>query len=116
MLRQMERSTVHVLAKRGHSIRQIATALGRSPTTIARVLHEPVDRTPTRRQRASMLDCYRPQIEAWVERGLTAVRMLELLRNDPDRPYMGGRSTLGDYVRRIRQAHQPHREIGRAHV
>ncbi len=42
MLRQMERSTVHVLAKRGKSIRQIAAELGRSPTTIARILREPV--------------------------------------------------------------------------
>jgi IS30 family transposase len=40
MLRQMERSAVHVLAKRGKSIRRIAAELGRSPTTIARVLHE----------------------------------------------------------------------------
>ena len=43
MLRQMERSTIHLLAKRGKSIRQIAAELGRSPTTISRVLQEPVD-------------------------------------------------------------------------
>ena len=49
MLRQMERSTVQLLAKRGKSIRQIAAELGRSPTTIARVLREPVDRTSARR-------------------------------------------------------------------
>ncbi len=106
MLRQMERSTVQLLAKRGKSIRQIAAELGRSPTTIARVLREPVDRTSARRQRASHLDPYRPHLEAWVREGLTTVRMLELLRHDPDRPYTGGRSTVGDYVRRLRQAYQ----------
>ena len=46
MLRQMERSTVHLLSKRGKSIRRIAEELGRSPTTIAKVLKEPVDRQP----------------------------------------------------------------------
>ncbi len=106
MLRQMERSTVQLVAKRGKSIRQIAAELGRSPTTIARVLREPVDRTSARRQRASQLDRYRPHLEAWVREGLTTVRMLELLRRDPDRPYTGGRSTVGDYVRRLRQAYQ----------
>ncbi len=106
MLRQMERSTVQLLAKRGKSIRQIAAELGRSPTTIARVLREPVDRRPARRQRASQLDPYRPQLEAWVREGLSTVRMLERLRTDSERPYTGGRSTLGDYVRRLRQAEQ----------
>ena len=47
MIRRMERSTIHVMAKRGKSIRQIAGELGRSPTTIARVLHEPADKPPT---------------------------------------------------------------------
>src|SRR3712207_1443345 len=106
MLRQMERSTVQLLAKRGKSIRQIAAELGRSPTTIARVLPEPVDRPPARRQRASQLDPYRPQLEAWVREGWSTVRMLERLRTDPDRPFTGGRSTLGDYVRRLRQTYQ----------
>jgi hypothetical protein len=38
MLRQMERSAIQVMAKRGKSQRQIAQELGRSRTTIARVL------------------------------------------------------------------------------
>src|ERR687894_519481 len=80
MLRQMERSTIHVLAKRGKSIRQIAAELGRSPTTISRVLQEPVDRQPAKRYRRSKVDPYRPQIERWVGEGLTAERMLELAR------------------------------------
>ena len=103
MLRQMERSTVHVMAKRGKSIRQIAGELGRSPTTIARVLHEPVDKPPTSRQRVSQADPYRPQIEAGIEVGLSTVRMLEIARADPDHPYSGGHTIFGDLVRRIRR-------------
>lgn len=103
MLRQMERSTIHVMAKRGKSIRQIASELGRSPTTIARVLHEPVDKPPTLRRRVSKADRYRPQIEAGIQAGLSTVRMLELARADPEQPYTGGHTVFGDLVRRIRR-------------
>jgi len=106
MLRQMERSTIHVLAKRGKSIRQIAAELGRSPTTISRVLREPVERPPAKRYRRSKVDPYRAQIGAWLEQGLTAARMLELARVDPDRPYGGGQSVFRGYVRRVRREQQ----------
>jgi transposase len=104
MLRQMERSTIHLLAKRGKSLRQIAQELGRSPTTVARVLREPVDRPPAPRRRRSRLDPYRPQLEAWVREGLTGVRMLELAREDPEWAYPGSRSHFRAYVRGVRQA------------
>jgi transposase len=103
MLRQMERSAVHVLARRGTSQRQIARELGHSRTTIARALAEPLDRPPPTRRRASHVDAFRPQIAAWVQEGLSIVRMLELARADPDHPYAGGRSVFSDHVRRIRQ-------------
>ena len=92
MLRQMERGTIHLMAKRGKSIRRIAEELGRSPTTVSRALHESVERQPARRHRRSLVDPYRPRIEAWVREGLTAERMLELARADPERPYPGGHS------------------------
>ena len=98
----MERSTIKLLAKRGQSQRQIAKELGRSRTTIQRALHEPVDQAPAQRRRASQVDPYRPQIELWLQQGLSTVRMLELARSDPDRPYPGGRSVFNDMVRRIR--------------
>jgi len=103
MLRQMERSTIHVMTKRGKSVRQIATELGRSPTTIARVLHEPVDKPPTTRHRVSKADPYRRLIEAGITASLSTVRMLELARADPDQPYTGGHTVFGDLVRRIRR-------------
>ena len=71
MLRQMERSAIHLLAKRGKSVRQIATEMERSPTTIARILREPLDRPPTQRQRRSQIDPYRPQIAHWIAEGLS---------------------------------------------
>jgi transposase len=103
MLRQMERSTIHLLAKRGKSQRQIAEELGRNRRTVARVLQEPVERAPAKRHRRSIVDPYRPQIAQWIHDGLTAERMLELVRADPDQPYPGGHSVWRAYVRRLRE-------------
>ncbi len=100
----MERSTIHLLAKRGKSLRQIAQELGRSPTTVARVLREPVDRAPARRRRPSVVDPYREQIAQWVREGLTGVRMLELARADPARPYPGRHTVFRAAVQAARRA------------
>lgn len=103
MLRQMERSAIHLMAKRGKSVRQIAAEVGHSPTTIARVLREPLDRQPAPRHRRSKVDPYRDRIAQWIGEELPAVRMLELAREDPERPYTGSRSHFGEMVRRVRR-------------
>ena len=107
----MERSTIHLLAKRGRSIRQIAAELGRSPTTISRVLQEPVERQPAKRYRRSKVDPYRAQIVGWLGAGLTAERMLALARADSDRPYRGGQSVFRGYVRRVRLEQQQQQAV-----
>jgi transposase len=99
----MERSTIHLLAKRGKSQRQIAEELGISRVTVARALREPIGRQPAKRRRDSVVDHYEEQIRQWLEEGLTAVRMLELARADSERPYLGGRSVFCDHVRRLRR-------------
>ena len=98
MLRQLERSTIHVLAKRGKSQRQIARELGRSRETVARALREPVDQKAAKRHRPSVVDPFESQIRQWLKEGLTTVRMLELARGDPVQPYGGGRSVFGEHV------------------
>src|SRR5690348_10534524 len=103
MLRQMERSTIKWMAKRGKSVRQIAQEVGHNRRTVARVLREPVERAPARRQRRSQVDPYRPQIAEWIAEGVTAARMLELARQDPEQPYTGSRSQFGEMVRRVRR-------------
>jgi transposase len=104
MLRQMDRSTIQLLSRRGKSQRAIARELGYSRATVARLLTEPVDKAPAHRQRSSLADPYQPQIEQWLTEGLSAVRMLELARSDLERPYPGSRSAFSEAVRRIRVA------------
>ncbi len=61
MLRQMQRSAVHLLAKRGKSQREIARELGLSRVTVVRALKEPVDKQPAKRDRASSVDPFLDQ-------------------------------------------------------
>jgi transposase len=98
----MERSTVHLLHKRGKSLREIASELGRSKNTIARALSEAVDRQPSTRRRKSSVDAFRGQIVEWLKQGLSGVRMLELAREDPEHPYGGCGSVWRAAVRHER--------------
>jgi hypothetical protein len=86
----------------------VEDGLGYDRETVARVLQEGVPRPPLRRVRASHVDPYRGQIAQWIREGLTGVRMLELARSDPQRPYRGGHSVFRAAVRRARlaQAHE----------
>lgn len=102
----MERSAIQLLHKRGKSQRQIAKDLGYSRVTVARVLKEQVEIQPARRHRTSIVDPYREQIVRWVGEGLTAVRMLELARSDPERPYPGSHSVFRAAVRQERLKQQ----------
>ncbi len=111
MLRQMERSLIQLLHKRGRSQRQIAEELGHSRTTVGRVLAEPVDRQPAQRPRRSKVDPYREQIRQWVRAGLSGVRMLELARTVSEPPYQGGRSVFRAVVRHERLAQAQARAI-----
>ncbi len=105
----MERSAIHVMAKRGKSIREIAAEVGHSPTTVARVLREPLAQRPAPRRRRSQVDPYQEAIAHWLSEELSVVRMLELARADAERPYAGSRSQFGAMVRRIRQEVAQHR-------
>src|SRR5436305_5551472 len=111
MLRRMERSTIQLLHKRGKSQREIARELGYSRTTVARVLTEPLDQRPARRQRRSIVDPYREQIAQWVKEGLSAVRMLERARQEVVPPYSGSHSVFRAAVQQARQAQAQERAV-----
>jgi len=98
----MERSTIHLLHKRGKSQREIASELGRSRSAVARALSERVDKQSSGRRRKSSVDAFREQIAEWLKQGLSGVHMMELAREDPDHPYIGGRSVWRAAVRRER--------------
>ncbi|MAZ92309.1 MAG: hypothetical protein CMF76_10160 [Maricaulis sp.] len=103
-----EREQILRLHDQGTGTRPIARALGRSRTTIKRVLKErgrsessqasEANKPPA--ERASKLDPFRAQIkEKVLDQNLTTVRILRELQESG---YTGGRTILADYVRALR--------------
>jgi transposase len=106
MLRQMDRSTIHYLHQKGWTNVQIAQFLGHHRDTIARVLREPVDRSPAPRHRPSAIAVFDAQIARWLDQNVPVSRMLELAGAQTDHPYTGGETAFYDYVRKVRRARQ----------
>jgi transposase len=97
----MARSTVKFLKQQGQFNTRIAALVGCDRHTVARVLAEPTD-PPRRRQRDSSLESRRTALESWLEAEIPTTRMLELAREDPAAPYIGGASTFYRFVARLR--------------
>lgn len=100
----MDRSTVYLLHQKGWTNVEIADFLGHHRDTIARVLREPLDQQPAKRQRTSSVAVFDAQIRSWLDQHLSVQRMLDLARSDPDHPYRGKDSAFYDYVRPIKRA------------
>lgn len=107
MLRFMERATIYYLKQKGWSNVQIAEFTGHHRDTVAKVLKEPVDQHPKKRERASALDVFQAQISAWLDEHLPVICMLEQARRDPDHPYQGSETAFYDYVRKRRRGRRP---------
>ncbi len=107
MLRFMERATIYYLKQKGWSNVQIAEFTGHHRDTVAKVLKEPVEQRPKKRERSSVLDVFQAQISAWLDEHLPVICMLEKARSDPDHPYQGSETAFYDYVRKRRRARQP---------
>lgn len=103
MIDFMERSTMKLLKKRGRSITQIAEGLGRDRKTVRSALLQPAEVKYQRPKRKSIVDPFEDKIIQWIEEDIPAVVMLERVRNDPQKPYQGGRSVFCDRVRLMRQ-------------
>lgn len=95
-LSEIEKLSHRTIAHRLHCSRRTvkkALAMDQSPTAAARLV------------RSSLLDPYRPQIDALLAKypGLSAVRILEEIRRGPE-GYRGGISLVRQHVRQVRPA------------
>ncbi|HET7876098.1 MAG TPA: IS21 family transposase [Methylomirabilota bacterium] len=97
----MARSAIKFLKQQGQFNTRIAGLAGCDRHTVARVLAEPTD-PPRRRRRAGTLDSRRDAVLSWIQADIPATRMLELARQDPTAPYVGGASTFYRFVARLR--------------
>lgn len=104
----MDRATIHYLHQKGWSKVEIAQFTGHHRDTITRVLKEPIDQQPARRQRTSAIAVFAPQIATWLDQQWSVQRMLEEARQHPEHPYRGSPAAFYDYVRPLKQARKGH--------
>ena len=99
------------LHRQGHSIRQICRLTGYSRNTVRKVLRGSVPVQKPRKQRASLLDEFKPYLsKRYLETGLSSVRLLEELKQ------MGYGGSV-DVVRRyLKSLDEPRRLLTKATV
>ena len=100
----MDRATIALLHQKGWTNLEMADFRGQHRDPIARVLREPLDQQPAKRQRTSSVAVFDAQIRIWLEQHLSVPRMLDLARADPAHPYRGKDAAFDDYVRPIKRA------------
>jgi hypothetical protein len=105
MLRQTGWTTIRVRVKRRQRTRQIARTSDRSPTTVARILRERVDRPPAPHRRVSNVNPYRPRIQTEFNVGRSASRILERMGEDWQQSGITTHTNFKDGAGSIRRTH-----------
>ena len=95
---------IRQLDREGHSSAQIARMLTMNEKTIRKWLAKKDYQQRKAPARGSKLDAFKPQIAQWIgQADFTTVQIYQKLQKAG---YNGGRSILGEYMRRIRPRHQ----------
>ena len=107
----LQRSTVHLLKKRGYKKKEIARMVGCHRNTVSKVLKERPDKTYKRKRIPSQVDIYWDKIVKWLEEKVPVARMLEMAKEDKENPYQGGKSAFYDRVKLIREEVEKEKNI-----
>jgi len=99
----MGRSEIRRLRKNGMSLTQIAAHVGLHRNTVSRLLKEPADREYRRKPRPDAASPYEEQILTWLQDGVPAERMLQIVQEQEEQRYQGSRSAFYAAVARIRR-------------
>jgi len=67
--------------------------------TVKRIVHEPLEKEYKREGATSQVDIYKDDILKWLNNGVSVTRMLELVREDKEHPYQGGRNSFYERVK-----------------
>ena len=103
-MKEVKRSTIKCLKKKGVTITEIARLTGHTRKTVRRVLQEPTDKEYQRSNMTSIVDKhYKEDIKRWIRQDIPVKRMCEKAREDEDHPYEGSTSNFYDRVRKIRE-------------
>ena len=103
MLKEMERTVIKYLRKKGKKYKEIGDEIGCHRETASKVMKEPVDKKYERISVENQVTPYHKEIEEWITSGIKVNRMLEKAREELDPPYSGCRSVFYDQVSKIRK-------------
>jgi transposase len=95
----MDRSAIKAMCRRGISKSEIARKLNVDRKTVRRILSEPPDSEYQRRPLGSEVDRFKDDICRWLDEKIPVTRMLEMVREDAENPYTGGRTVFFDRVK-----------------
>ncbi len=95
----MDRSAIKALWKRGKKYAEIAREMCCDRRTVKRIVHEPLEKEYKREGATSQVDIYKDDILKWLNNGVSVTRMLELVREDKEHPYQGGRNSFYERVK-----------------
>ncbi len=71
--------------------------------TVARLLNEPMDKEYSREAGPTAATPYAKLIKQWLDDDVPVKRMLELVREDKENPYEGGKSAFYRGVKMLRE-------------
>ena len=115
----MDRSAIKALRKRGKSYSEIAEEMNCDRRTVKKILEEPLDKSYKKGNlEPSQVDIYKEDIFKWLDQEISILRMIELAREDKEKPYKGCRTAFYKRVEKFKKEWNKLREekIGRAHV
>ena len=98
----MDRSAINALYLRGMSKSEIAQKMGCSRKTVRKILSEKVEKVYHRNPAGSLVDLFRDDIFRWFDQNVPVSRMLEMVREDADHPYRGGKTIFYNRVKEFR--------------
>lgn len=99
----MDRAAVMALKRKGLTNIAIGEKLGMHRNTVARLLTEPMDKEYRREAGPTAATPYAKLIRQWLENDVPVKRMLELVREDEEYPYKGGKSAFYRGVKLLRE-------------
>ena len=99
----MDRAAVIALKRRGLTNTAIGEELDMHRNTVARLLAEPMDKQYQRETGPTAATPYAEMVRQWLEKAVPVKRMLELVREDKENPYEGGKSAFYRGVKMLRE-------------
>lgn len=99
----MDRAAALALKRAGLKNTEIAERLNMHRNSVTRILAVPITKRYRREAAPHAASPYADFIKKWLEGDVPVKRMLEIVREDEDRPYQGGKSAFYRGVKKLRE-------------